>query len=265
MAQGQWFAALVDYSAHVAPSGVLADVFPFTVRAHGRRSMSATAWTLIGLGIAAAMLFGALAAVGLTRARPGRGRRRRGGGLPARALVAIGGSSTTDLVVVCVGVALVVFFAGTTAAVAAGQSPPSAMWAAGGALAGALLGLLVPPPGSGAAQIRAASEAAAAAGDADDVVREATARVPLAAGVAETKGAACVLFAVFVLMLALGVVLSAGTIAPPAPFVESLKGITTTVIALASASGGALLGMLAPSPGKARGGTRAAGPPDTFI
>ncbi len=253
MAPGQWFAALVDYSTHAAPSGVLADVFPFTMRAHGRRSTSATAWTLIGLGIAAALLLGALVAFGLMRARPARGRRRQAGALRARARAAIGSSSPTDVVVVCVGVALAVFFAGATAAVAAGQSPPSAMWAAGAALAGGLLGLLAPPPGSAAARTRAASDAAAAAaGDADDVVREAGARVPAVADVAETKGAACLLLAVFVLMLALGVVLSAGAIAPPAPFVESLKGITTAVIALASASGGALLGMLAPSPGKAR-------------
>lgn len=225
MAAGQWFAALVDYSTHAAPSGVLVDVFPFTVHAHGRRSTSATAWTLIGIGIAAALLLVAFAVRGLMRLRPGHGRRRRARGFGARARAAVVGSSTTDLVVACMGGALVVFFAGATAAVAAGQSPPSAMWAAGAALAGGLLGLPAPPPRSGA------------------------------------KGAACLLFAAFVLMLALGLALSAGAIVPPAPFVESLKGVTAAVIALASASGGALLGMLVPSPRRARTDVPADGPP----
>lgn len=183
------------------------------------------------------------------------------------------------------GVALVVFFAGVTAAVAAGQTPPTAMWAAGSAVAGALIGLLVPPPGSKAAQMTAANEAAEAArgaeaaeatarkataeaGGAGDAAAhkatadaaeataqkanaEASAHKAAAASLPETKGAAYLLFAVFVLTLGLGVVLAAGAIVPPQPFTESLKSITTAVIALASASGSALVGLLAPSPSKA--------------
>ena len=191
--------------------------------------------------------------------------------------------STTDLVVVCLGVALAVFFAGVTAAVAAGQTPPTPMWAAGSAVAGALIGLLVPSPGSKAAHMDAAKEAAAAAQDAEAIARKATAEPgevdthraaeataqkanaeataqkanteaaahkAAAASLPETKGAALILLAFFILSLGLGIVLAAGAIVPPPPFIESLKSVTTAVIALASASGSALIGVLAPSSGK---------------
>jgi hypothetical protein len=192
--------------------------------------------------------------------------------------------STTDLVVVCLGVALAVFFAGVTAAVAAGQTPPTPMWAAGSAVAGALIGLLVPSPGSKAAHMDAAKEAAAAAKDAEateatarkataaaaeaaeaDAHRamadaaeataqtanaEAAAHRAVAASLPETKGAAFLLLAFFVLSLGLGIALAAGAIVPPQPFIESLKSVTTAVVALASASGSALIGLLAPSSGK---------------
>jgi hypothetical protein len=58
------------------------------------------------------------------------------------------------------------------------------------------------------------------------------------------------LVVVFLLSLALGVFLAAGGIVPPASFTASLKSVTTAVIALASASGSALIGILAPTPGK---------------
>ncbi len=194
------------------------------------------------------------------------------------------GWSTTNLVVVCLGATLVVFFAGATAAIAAGQTPPTALWAAGGAVSGALIGLLVPAPGSkkaledaaekateraaahttlaqaAAAAVVAAPEggeiaahkaqAEAAETAAHGASDEAAVHRSAAAGTPETGTATTVLLVFFVAMLALGVFLAAGGVSPPAPFVEPLKSVATAVVALASASGSALIGILAPSPGK---------------
>ena len=71
-----------------------------------------------------------------------------------------------------------------------------------------------------------------------------------AAGTPETKGATNLLLIVFVALLTLGIFLAAGAIVPPQPFTESLKSVTTAVIALASASGSALIGIVAPSSDK---------------
>lgn len=190
--------------------------------------------------------------------------------------------NTTNLVVVVLGAALVVFFAGTTAAIAAGATAPSALWAAGGAISGALIGLLVPPPGAPGRHEQAARYAdqralaatetatrhrlAAAAGGAD--ADEETAKADAAAKTArqeessaashraaaasslETKGAVYPLAAVFVLSLALAVVMAVGVFSPPTELVSSLKSLIAAVIAIASASGSALIGILAPSQGK---------------
>jgi cobalamin biosynthesis Mg chelatase CobN len=172
-----------------------------------------------------------------------------------------------------------------TAAVAAGQTPPTALWAAGGAVSGALIGLLVPAPGSkkaheeaaatatalarsettAAADLTQAAEAHAAVRPAAEkvkaeaaraVAKEATAQASAhkaaAAETPETKGATVGLAVLFVVLLVLSVVLASGLIAPAAEFVPSLKSLTTALVALASASGSALIGILAPSPGKAK-------------
>jgi len=200
------------------------------------------------------------------------------------ALMGAKGWSTSNIVVVGLGAALAVFFAGVTAAVAAGQTPPTAMWAAGSAVAGALIGLLVPAPGSKKAHVEASeaaeavahkataeasdamalsataqpadapahkADAEAAEAAAHNATDEAIAHKVTAAGIPETTIATGLLFAFFLLSLGLGIALAAGAIVPPQPFIESLKGVTTAVIALASASGSALIGILAPSPGKA--------------
>jgi hypothetical protein len=192
--------------------------------------------------------------------------------------------STTNLVVVSLGVALGVFFAGVTAAVAAGQTPPDAMWAAGSAVSGGLIGLLVPSPRTKkgheaaakaaeaagekakdeAAQHKAAAAAPglAAAGEenakaevaqaaAEHAASEAVAHNAAAAGVVGTWPAAVLLFVAFGLLLALSVLLATGTIPPSSAFVDQQKAVTSAVIALASASGSALIGILAPSPSKA--------------
>ena len=210
-------------------------------------------------------------------------RRSARGGARFRWLMESNGLSTTNLVVVCLGAALVVFFAGVTASVAAGQTPPTAMWAAGGAVSGALIGLLTPAPRSKkshevAAEFaeRTAKEAKiAAAAHAQDAANAAPAEVgthqamaraeataaekasasavahrAAAATTPETGIATALLFVVFVVSLALGVFLAAGGVVPPSSFTDSLKSITTAVIALASASGSALIGILAPSPSK---------------
>lgn len=182
--------------------------------------------------------------------------------------------NTRDLVVVSLGVALVVFFAGVSAAVAAGQTPPTALWAAGSAVSGALVGLLVPSPGQkkhyeAAAQkaageaekhleiVRGASmvaedaptaEAKAAEAEADMANAEAAAATATAARMPETQVAACVLAIFFMVLLGLGVVLAAGAVVPPQALMGSFKNVITAVVALASASGSALIGILAPTP-----------------
>jgi hypothetical protein len=181
------------------------------------------------------------------------------------------------------GAALAVFFAGITAAIAAGHTPPTAAWAAGSAVSGALIGLLVPAPRTKKGHVAAAeaaeaveqkanteaaahkAEAEAAEGEAAaehkakaDVAQTAAAHAAgevianraAAAGIAGTVVASVLLFVVFILLLALAVILATGTIEPPQAFVDSQKSITTAVIALASASGSTLIGILAPSSSK---------------
>lgn len=176
-------------------------------------------------------------------------------------------SSTTNLVVVVLGAALVVFFAGTTAAIAAGATAPPALWAAGSAVSGALIGLLVPAPGAPrrhkAAARSARKRAEAAANDAntpdekakaktteETARKEAESHEAAASSSPETKWAAILLAAVFFLSLGLAVAMAGGAFSPPKELVPSLKGLITAVVAIASASGSALIGILAPSSGK---------------
>jgi lysophospholipase L1-like esterase len=191
--------------------------------------------------------------------------------------------NTTNLVVLGLGAALIVFFAGATAAVAAGATTPTALWAAGSAVSGALIGLLVPGPRvkkshQAAAQLaeRKADEASktvdehsfAAAGAEGAVAAAHTAKAEAAkaieerersaasehndaaAAAPETTAAAIALGLVFLLSLALAVVLATGTFSPPHELIESLKGVITAIVALAAASGSALIGLLAPSSSK---------------
>jgi hypothetical protein len=188
--------------------------------------------------------------------------------------------SAMNIVAIGLGVALVVFFAGVTAAIAAGQTPPTALWAAGGAVSGALIGLLVPSPGSRDGHAAAANaagvvaeeatheaakhKAAAAAAEGKEAVAL-TAQAEVAevaasnathqalahrAALAEPETPVGLLAIFFVLVLGLGIALAAGVIVPPPAFVDPLKNVTTAVIALASASGSALIGIFAPSPSK---------------
>jgi hypothetical protein len=217
-----------------------------------------------------------------TRLPTRRGRPHSGGGRLG-VLMGTRGWSTTNLVVVSLGVALAVFFAGVTAAIAAGQMPSTAAWAAGSAVSGALIGLLVPAPRTRKGHLVAAeaaealqekanmevadhvAQAEAAAGDtavehtakaevaqtaAEYAASEVIAHKAAAAGIAGTTLASVLLLIVFFVLLILAVVLATGTIEPPSAFIESQKNITTAVIALASASGSALIGILAPSSGK---------------
>lgn len=187
--------------------------------------------------------------------------------------------STAQLVVVSLGVSLAVFFAGASAAVAAGVKPPTALWAAGSAVSGALVGLLAPAPGTRqryeaaahaaelvaeresreAANQTAAAEGAGAAVAAhqtqariakeryDKARAEAESHNMAAATTPETRLATTVLFTVFVILLTLGVFLSAGGVVPPPQFTDSLKNITTAVLSLAAAAGTALIGVLTPT------------------
>jgi hypothetical protein len=152
------------------------------------------------------------------------------------------------LVVAGLGTSLAVFFAGVAAVLATGNTPPTEMWAAGSAVSGGLIGLLVPPPRSKAAAAleQKAKEAAKNATSTDAVQLHAQAAE---ATPARTTGLApFVLFAFFIVALIAGVALAAGWIIPQKSFEKQLQDVTTVVIALASASGSALIGLLAPNP-----------------
>jgi uncharacterized integral membrane protein len=158
------------------------------------------------------------------------------------------------------GGALIVFFAGTTAAVAAGANTPTPLWAAGGAVGGGLLGLLVPTPVSKETKqaARAAKNSVLDAAKIQSVPAglnevpkptAATAPVVESAANAAPWSAVWALAVVFVLLLTLAGFLAGGAITPPKSWGnESLQNLTKTIVALASAAGTAVIGLLAPSP-----------------
>lgn len=159
-----------------------------------------------------------------------------------------------QIAAVALGLSLVVFFAGTTAAVAAGATPPTPLWAAGGAVSGGLLGLLLPGPVPNAVR-NAAIDAKARAMTARAADPAAAAAAPAAAD-PEVEAAARstswwtvgALAGVFVLLLILSVCLAGGAIVPPASFgAGSLQNLTKTVIAMTSAAGTGMIGLLVPS------------------
>lgn len=191
--------------------------------------------------------------------------------------------TTANIVAGGLGLGLVAFFICTAAAIAAGGTPPTALWAVGAAVSGALAGLLVPSPNhearheaavaaldaiAASAREEAARERNAADGlpgnpdaaathearareagqKADSATAQATAH---RAAAAEPGLKVWPLAIIFVVLLVLAVVLSAGAIVPPPAFDESLKGVTTAVLALASAAGSAIIGIYAPSPSAA--------------
>jgi hypothetical protein len=155
----------------------------------------------------------------------------------------------TNIATACLGLALVVFFAGATAAVAAGANPPTALWAAGGALSGGLLGLLSPSPGPAAVRNAAINKKQSLLAEGGD---------PLPAGQAAALDSAAntiswvtfgALVVVFVVLLTLAVALAGGAITPPPSFgPQSLQDLIKAIIALASAAGTGVLGLLAPTP-----------------
>lgn len=156
-----------------------------------------------------------------------------------------------NLVVFGLGISLVVFFAGVSAVLAAGHTAPTEMWAAGGAVSGGLIGLLVPAPQSKKTRNALLARVIGAPGPSvqgQGLPPVAGAQGPPAVGIGTPAWAAVLLFVFFLALLALGIVLAAGAIVPPEGFVQSLQSITTAIVALASAAGSALIGLLAPTP-----------------
>jgi hypothetical protein len=240
---GPWTIGVVDYSAPNSSAGVLVDAFTFLGGQAEKRTRRGTDWTLVGAGTGTALLTAMAWLVLLARRRPATllSRAYRRGALVWASW------STRDLVVVMLGFSLVVFAGGATAAVAAGHTPPAAMWAAGSAVLGGMMGLLVPPPGAGRARARQPAAAHAAETDAERELARAKA-VARAAELPETRGAAVLLLIFFTLSLGLSIALADGAVVPKHHLLGSLKDITTALFALASASGTALIGLLAPSP-----------------
>jgi hypothetical protein len=151
----------------------------------------------------------------------------------------------TRLAVASLGIALVVFFAGATAAIAAGASPPGVLWAAGGGVSGGLLGLLAPSPVPKAVRTAAITAKTASFASAEATLPANRPGVDAAANAISwpTFG---MLVGVFVLLLALAIVLAGGAINPPTGFAQPLDNVTKAVLALASAAGTGVLGLLVP-------------------
>lgn len=155
----------------------------------------------------------------------------------------------SEIAVASLGAALVVFFAGSTAAVAAGANPPTALWGAGGAISGGLLGLLAPAPVPRKVRAKTIEKAT---GDDDAALKEA--QDPSTASGAVMRATSLVavgsLMVLFVLLLALAIILAGGAITPPASFgTSSMQGVIKVVVALASAAGTGVIGLIAPQPG----------------
>jgi hypothetical protein len=157
--------------------------------------------------------------------------------------------ATADLVVVGLGAALVVFFAGVATAISVGHTPPTEMWAAGSAVSGALIGLLVPQTRHKGPSPTGPADPATAAGGTPSDKPPLTPQALTLPSAGTPIPAAFILLFFFVATLVMGVLLAAGTFVPPKEFVASLQSVTTAVIALASAAGSALIGLLAPVPG----------------
>ncbi|HME04002.1 MAG TPA: hypothetical protein VKG38_13350 [Solirubrobacteraceae bacterium] len=170
--------------------------------------------------------------------------------------------NSQEIATASLGGALIVFFAGATAAVAAGANPPTPLWAAGGAVGGGLLGLLAPTPVSkdmkqAAKNAKKSVLQAAKLSDAevessrDHVPKPTAATAPVVESTANATpwGALWGLAVVFVLLLIVAGFLAGGAITPPTSWGnESLQNLTKTIVALASAAGTGVLGLLAPSP-----------------
>lgn len=161
-----------------------------------------------------------------------------------------------QVAVAALGVALIVFFAGTTAAIAAGANTPTALWAAGGAISGGLLGLLLPQPAPSSVRKAASDARRRALGDPAVAAPAPGALPPDPKAVDAAAGTTSwttvwILVAVFVALLILAVVLAGGAIVPPSNFgAGSIWNLTKTVIALASAAGTGVIGLLAPAPSR---------------
>ena len=136
---------------------------------------------------------------------------------------------TYRIAVASVGVALVAFLVGVSVVLANGHTVPGHLWDAGSAIAGALLGILVPEPSKPAAL---AADAFVPAGSAFSRAARSVWRGAKAAGhEVWANRSITVLTAIFGLTTAFGIVDNVSLLQQ-----------------LASASGGALIGQLAPSP-----------------
>ncbi|HVR05916.1 MAG TPA: IPT/TIG domain-containing protein, partial [Solirubrobacteraceae bacterium] len=248
MAPGRWTVGIVAYSPHASGAAVLVDAYRFTEPWQASSSGGSTPWLLIGLGAGAAvvLLVGATLLLAGGEARRWRPLATRPAGRAAAAVRGTAPWTTTELVAVGLGVALGVFLLGTGVAVATGHPPPAPLWAAGSAVTGALLGLLLPAPGTGAARPERA-DADTDGTDAGEMLA-AVRRAAAARPAPETRALAGALLVFFVLSLSLAIALDAGLIVPAPRFAGTLEGVATATLALASASGFALLGLFAPTP-----------------
>jgi hypothetical protein len=162
------------------------------------------------------------------------------------------------LAVSAVGVALVVLFIGAGVILGVGHAVPTEYWAAASSLSGALVGLLAPQPATKGALQRQATQLHAFAMTAPAEQRaglvERADRASAAVAASSTYDLRVVLLSIVGLAAFVGGIVLAfnvgdHTAAATTAYDTAIKNAADTLIALGSGAAGALIGLLAPTPG----------------
>jgi hypothetical protein len=157
-----------------------------------------------------------------------------------------------------VGAALVVLFIGAGIILGVGHTVPTEYWAAASSLSGALVGLLAPQPATKGALQRQATQlhalAATAPLDQQPALIERADRAMTAAPASSTYDLRVVLLSIvgviaFTVGIALAFTVGDHTAAATTAYDTSVKNAADTLIALGSGAAGAVIGLLAPTPG----------------
>ncbi|MCW2495660.1 hypothetical protein [Jatrophihabitans sp.] len=159
-----------------------------------------------------------------------------------------------------IGAALVVLFIGAGVILGVGHSVPTEFWAAASSLSGALVGLLAPQPATKGALQRQATQLHALAATAPDDQRTAfTARAEQTSAAVTGSSTfdlrivllSVVGFAAFVTGIVLAFQVGDHVAAATTAYDTAIKNAADTLIALGSGAAGAVIGLLAPTPGAA--------------
>jgi hypothetical protein len=161
------------------------------------------------------------------------------------------------LAVRAVGAALIVLFAGAGVTLAVGHVVPTEFWAAASALTGALVGLLSPQPATKGTLQRQASRYRHQASITTDPVHKASLSNLADATTKDANDAKSYDIRIILLCLVglaafaigLALVFKVGEPGTTTAYDTAVKNASDTLIAIGSGAAGALIGLLAPTPG----------------